>query len=379
MKRFVWFSLNFLGVLSSCDYLRSTERESRDPAIEIQALSQITDETQRELRALQLLAAYPQESTNLCRFITSPAGNQQCVQYANRPHLWSVSSTETWKEGFFFSRLYFPSTETFSVVSEAGICGTDARCILADALQKAKDGDEGTSQRRCAALATNEAKWECFFQSSEVLQPVSYDKAVVFCLQAGSFAPECHNHLVLRLVQDGWISSEKHNLYRSQIETYWKSSSYAYMLLDVYWSALASRVLGVIQPFSIEDIPTSETDFIPHLHSALALRAVFSSQPLDTLQKALRETIDLPKAHGPNSPVFQPKVVWQADSEHQWIHFCDLRGGIRPVSLIPAEDQKLAIMTAAMMTIPPKKHLVEMFASDSSPLVRWASRQLLLQ
>lgn len=365
--------------LLSCDILSfSASPKIKTAESEIAELSHISDDTQRELRALQLLAEYPQQSAALCSFITSHSGTQQCMQYANRPHLWTVSSADTWKGGFFFSRLLFPEMDIPILVPDSGACGSDARCLLDEARALAKTGNVKKAQQRCAALSVDEAKWECFFQASEVVQPVSYEQSVGFCVQAGSFAPECHNHLLLRLVQDGWLSPEKHRLYRSQIETYWQSSAYAKQLLDVYWSALSSRVVGVVQPFSMEDVPTSDEAFTPHLHSALALRVIFAPDPVQLLKESLMNTMQLSKAHGPNSPVFQPKNVWSADTEHEWIHFCDLRGGIRPMSVVPEEDQKLAIMTAAMMTIPPQKHLVEMFESDSSALVRWASQQLLL-
>lgn len=334
---------------------------------------------EQELQALVLLRDYPQQYETLCGFVSSKEGRTTCQTYATRPHLWTISSQDApyWSEGFFFSRILFPNVVVPKVQANDLQCTGSEDCIFQQAHIQARKGKIEEVKGLCASLTKQRQRWECMFQSSEKIEPADYTQGVALCLQSGSFAPECHNHLVLRLVQNGWLNPQKHEKNRTAIQEFWSDPAYVSMLLDVYWSALSSRVLGVTQPFSVEDVPVSSPRFIPHLHSAIALRVIFSDSPFLQAKKSMRETMQLTKAHGPNSPLFQPKRVWTADTQHEWIHFCDIRGGIRPTSQNVEEDLKLALMTAAMMTIPPKIHIVHELASEESSLLMWAKEQLL--
>ena len=334
---------------------------------------------EQELKALIMLRENPEDYETLCAFVSSQKGKETCQTYASRPHLWTISSQNApkWAGGFFFERILFPDSPIPSVQPYDTLCKGDERCLFTQALTQARIGAVKKTKELCASLSSQRQRWECMFQSSEKIEPPDYKQGVELCLQSGSFAPECHNHLVLRLVQHGWLNPKKHDVFRQEIVHMWKEPSYSSMLLDVYWSALASRVLGVTQPFSVEDVPVASQDFVHHLHSAIALRVIFSKSPFALAKKSTSQTVHLNKAHGPNSPVFQPKRVWNGDTEHTWIHFCDIRGGIRPTTTDSDDDIRLALMTAAMMTIPPKIQLVEELAIDGSPVIIWAKEQLL--
>ena len=354
---------------------QTTKEESSD----IRTLLSNTPKEEQELKALNLLRENPEQFEQICTYIISKEGKETCRTYASRPHLWTISSKEApvWNGGYFFSRILFPTSQLPKVIPNDTVCRGDSSCLFQTSIQKAKEGKSEESKNICASIYNERQKWECMFQVSEQIQPPQYKAAVEMCLLAGSFAPECHNHLILRLVQNAWLNADKHKRYREEIESYWGKGLYSKMLLDLYWSALASRTLGVLQPFSIEDVPVQTNDFMVHIHSALALRVIFASNPLALAQKSKIETQHLDKAHGPNSPIFIPKRVWSGDTEHVWIHFCDLRGGIRPISSNPDEDLRLALMTAAMMTNPPKIELVNKLSENGTPLILWAKEQLL--
>lgn len=359
--------------------LITSSQTTREEASDIDAVLSSLPPEEQELKALNLLRENPEQFEKICSYIRTENGKETCRTYESRPHLWTISSQDApvWNGGYFFSRILFPRTHLPQVIANDAGCNGNSSCLFQKSIQLANTGKSEESKNICASITNERQQWECMFQVSEQIKPPQYDAAVEMCLLSGSFSPECHNHLILRLVQDAWLSPQKHERYRSQIESYWGKGEYTKMLLDVYWSALASRTLGVLQPFSLEDVPVQTEDFMVHLHSALALRVIFSSDPLSLAKKSKKETLHLDKAHGPNSPVFIPKRVWNADEEHAWVHFCDVRGGVRPTSSDPDEDLRLALMTAAMMTNPPKIDLIHQLSETGTPLVLWSKEKLL--
>jgi hypothetical protein len=365
-----------LGCTTEPSWSTRYENEPQETLLKVQ---RHIDVEEREIIALRLLALYPKDHLSICVLVESSSGKKMCTQYANRPHLWTIAKEKTpnWEGGYFFERILFPPTEIPVPIKDSSLCSDQEHCLIDKALEHARHGAVKKAQNRCAAIQKERIRWECMFQASEAVRPTQYAAGVELCLLSGNFAPECHNHLLLRMVQEGWLSEKKHEDFRNEIQAQWGKGLYSEMLLDLYWSALASRVLGVTQPFSVEDVPVVSDRFLPHLHSALALRTIFTADPMTLVQRAKKETTQLEKAHGPNSPVFQPRRVWKGDTSHSWIHFCDLRGGIRPTSTNPEEDIKLAIMTAAMMTVPPKTEVIQQLSKDSSSLIRWAASELL--
>ena len=121
---------------------------------------------------------------------------------------------------------------------------------------------------------------------------------------------------------------------------------------DVYWSIVAFRVVGMEYPLDTARFLDWPDSFQPHLRSIVALRMWEEEDAFLKSQRALKgEMMRVAKARGPNAPRFSPKEKWAIrDGNMQWIRFCDLRGGHRPVHSNPDIDLAWALLTAFSMS-----------------------------
>ncbi len=346
-------------------------------------LSEIVENEAKESQEpilLDILSKHPKDASRICARLHSDTAKAYCARYQTRPHLWTIATEDTaplWTGGVFLERVIFPAVEKKKIEPIASSCGDNVSCVQRDAGVAAAGGQADRALGLCASLEPGRARWDCMFTASEQLVPPAYRSAVQLCLEAGPYAPECHNHLLLKMATWGWIDPSKHQTNMEQIGSFWSNSQYNLQLMDLYWSMVAARVAGVTQPFAMEDFESYPPAFSPHLRSAIALRAIFAADPVAQASQAQQvDHMQLTKAHGPNSPRFRPRPIWSVDSKHRWIYFCDIRGGLRPTSDDPVQDMKLALMTAAAMHVPPRRELIVSFLADENALVRWAAQAL---
>ena len=312
------------------------ERYAEQPDKTLVEITAKTDVAEQESILLEILSKYPQDVDRICTKLQSATAKEHCERYRTRPHLWSISTVETapsWSGGFFSERVMFPPVPRKKILPLNPSCTNVISCAQQEAVLAAKGGNVENALGLCAALEEGRSKWDCMFTASEFIPPPDYSSAVRLCLEAGPYAPECHNHLLLKMATWGWIDFRKHQKNLEQIFSKWSDPLYNQQLEDVYWSMVAARVAGVTQPFAMEDFEEYPTQFAPHLRSAIALRSIFAQDPISLAEKVQTvEHLQLTKAHGPNSPIFQPRSVWKVNPKYKWIYFCDIRGGVRPTS-----------------------------------------------
>ena len=99
---------------------------------------------------------------------------------------------------------------------------------------------------------------------------------------------------------------------------------------------------------------------------------------MQTIHRALRgESLRLSKARGPGAPRYSPRPLWKTRTDNlNWIRFCDIRGGWRPVHDTPEIDITWALLTASAMANPPRLDFWENL-DQSNWEVRWAMAHLL--
>ncbi|MEC7984180.1 MAG: hypothetical protein VX278_03395 [Myxococcota bacterium] len=356
-------------------------RYEEEPEATIAAVLEIDSITERESVLLDILSKNPKDVERICPHLQSKSAQEYCQRYRTRPHLWSISPSKgapNWTGGHFSERLLFPSHSLETITPIRPSCATELSCAQKDAIVAAQQGNVEASMGLCASLEEGRIRWDCMFRASESIPPPNYSGAVRLCLHAGAYAPECHNHLLLKMATWAWIDLKKHQSAVSQFSKYWQDSLYTEQLKDVYWSMVASRVAGVTQPFAMEDFNDYPSEFDTHLRSAISLRAIFAADPSLMAEDAQRKDhLQLTKAHGPNSPRFKPRPVWETGSEYEWIYYCDIRGGMRPTSTDSRVDMKFALMTAAAMHNPPKTDLIRLYQSDEDASVQAAAQTLL--
>ena len=201
----------------------------------------------------------------------------------------------SWHSGRLGERLVFPfgySANNFSRDSSTS-CGNQAKavCIEKKSLAAAQQGDEFGVASVCLRHETQRSISDCFFTAAESMPVALYGKAVALCANSGSYAPECHNHLVLRAAVAGWTDAAKHQQFVALMKAQWASyPKYTRELVDVYWSIVAARVAGMMQPFEAEVFAGFPVEFAPHLRSAVALRVIHQQDPFKKAQEALTGT-----------------------------------------------------------------------------------------
>ena len=333
------------------------------------------DQLMRDTVILSIVDALPNQSHALCSKLVSEVARSRCLRFQQRPHLWTIapaaSSQTTWRSGRLGERLFFPygyPVKPFSPALSIS-CGeqTKAVCIEKKALAAAQQGDEVSVASFCLLHETQRSVRDCFFTAAEALPVELYSKAISLCLNSGSYGPECHNHLVLRAAVEGWTDATKHKKFVDLIKAQWVDyPEYGKQIVDVYWSIVAARVAGMIQPFEAKVFVDFPAAFAPHLRSAIALRVIHQQHPFKKAQEVRTGgSHSLPKAHGPNSPVFQPRPLWRNTEEGQWVYFCDIRGGMRPYDTDPTTDMDIAVLTALAMRNPPAIQFIQAKASNS--------------
>jgi hypothetical protein len=336
---------------------------SVDPKLTLKRIDAIASSEEKEMVLLGLLQGWPKDAESICSLVKSDHGVDYCRRYKSRPHLWTLSTEEDqiiWNQGIFHERLFFPvEIETTSMPAA---CPFDDNTCIEGRLEKGilnKNTDEIVSV--CNSYSHARGISDCLFRASESWTNKwgGYVSSASLCQQSGSFQAECHHHLLLALAVRYQTDSAQHQNIIDEIEGYWKAfPEYSHELKEMYFAIIASRVVGVIQPFR-----WSEWDFLPpqHIHSALGLRLVREDEPLQRLEMIkTKDEHYLEKSYGPGTQIFQPKQVWP--NGEGGVYFCDIRGGQRPTSKNNEDDILLALLSASAMMNPPRKTLIQSIA-----------------
>lgn len=344
------------------------ELYSDDPIVTLKKIERLSSSKEKELILLGLLQNRPKDAESICSLVSSDNGVDYCRRYKSRPHLWTLSTEEDpiiWNQGIFHERLFFP-TNVENIKLPAACPLDDNTCIEASLEREVLNKDTDVILSICNSYSHARGISDCLFRASESWTNKwgGYVSSASLCQHSGPFQAECHHHLLLALAVRYQSDSAQHQSVLDEIEGYWKAfPKYSHELKEMYFAIVASRVVGVIQPFR-----WSEWDFVPahHIHSALGLRLVREDSPLKRLETiGDKDEHYLEKSYGPGTQIFQPDQVWPHGESG--LYFCDIRGGQRPTSKNQEDDILLALISAAAMMNPPRRTVIQSIAqSDRS-------------
>ena len=321
-----------------------------------QVLSEILenkDAILRESEILEIIEAYPQKSQELCQYIKSDAGKGKCRRFQERPHLWTVNLEQKpyWTSGMFDERVLFPELPLQQIPSYEKSQCKDRICVENSMKKFAKEGNIGGIWSACNVLSVNSKDKndrgysDCLFRGAESLDVQYYKDAVWMCQNAVPYQPECHNHVLLKIVSQNDIYMERHQKSLEIILDVWKEHpKYQKEIENVYWSLVGSRMLGTFKPIERKWIAPYQNHLYPYLNNALALRLVTASDPIAEYEKLMEgTTINPPKAPSPDHPNFISKRF----QSNKGVYLCDFRCGKRMVRKNQREDFILALYYVA--------------------------------
>lgn len=311
---------------------------------------------------LSVLSNMPEAADSICPKLTNSTAQQTCKRYQQRPHLQSISPAEQpiWSGGDLGERTVFPrefipleSEYTSDIVQRL-----DASCLESSICLQMKAEEHVLINWQhgavlCQAMAGTLSQSDCLFHIAESL-PVHverYESAAKLCSLSGGFSGECHNHVLLKYATKMYDRVDWHQQLINKFTSLY-SPEYAERLSSVYWSIVAFRVVGMEYPLDTARFLDWPAEFLPHLRSIVALRMWEEEDAWQKSKRALKgEMMRVAKARGPNAPRFTPTEKWSnRDEKMQWIRFCDLRGGHRPVHINPEIDLAWALLTAFSMS-----------------------------
>lgn len=345
-----------------------SEKEINWPALYVEDKAEfdrlLTQEStlQQQNILLLVLSNMPETAASICPKLTNTTAKQTCKRYQQRPHLQTISSADQsfWAGGDLGERTVFPrefipleSEYTSSITNQLeDSCAKSSICLQMKAEEHVLvDWRQGAVL--CQAMDSKLAQSDCLFHIAESL-PVHverYESAAKLCSLSGGFSGECHNHVLLNYATKMYDRPDWHEQLIQKFNVLY-SPAYAERLSSVYWSIVAFRVVGMEYPLDTARFLDWPEEFLPHLRSVVALRMWEEEDVWQKSKRALKgEIMRVAKARGPNAPRFTPAEKWRnRDANMQWIRFCDLRGGHRPVHTNPEIDLAWALLTAFAMS-----------------------------
>lgn len=365
-----------------------------DPARTTQEISALGDPILREAAVVELAEAFPGQVGQLCAGLSAGPGKTRCDRLNARPHLWSVpvdASAGRQRRGRLdlSPRLVARWDEVAPAPTECA--AGDGTCIETAAMAAAAGGQTWLAGGLCKAFAAPLLLQDCAFAASEAVPwgPELYAQAVPLCGLSGSYAPECHGHLLLRMrSQDPSAGGDQvpWDTLRAEaqgIRGFWQGvdPNGARLALDHYWAVVGGRVLGAVPTWPVDALDQLPPEAAPHVRSALAERAIRSPDPVMTAQQALAGTQrSLPRAADAGAHDAGRAQPWQGISTGsrpgRLIPYRDVSGATRWSVDDPETDLGLALLTASVLLGPDGRPVLEHFAAHDNATLAWAARRL---
>ena len=168
------------------------------------------------------------------------------------------------------------------------------------------------------------------------------------CVNAGGFSAECHGHLLFRMADACQLKWDCHLNHQAHIKSQWGDhAKYATLIADKYWSIVAFKTVGQLQPYRASEYHSAPQAFLPYQQSALALRLILAGKPRSALSSDLEE-LHLPRVPGPNAPRLSSKKIATSLCKGG-ISVLDIRGGCRPSSTNKELDADLAWISSSLL------------------------------
>lgn len=387
----------------------AADRASRfgtEPEVVIAEVLALADPVAREAAIVEILEAHPGETGILCEALAEGPVRRRCERYNSRPHLWTIGvdgeagapSAASGSRpvldhrpggGPLGVRGVLPELGVAPAVADPGACSEGrVSCLEAEALAAAAAGEPERAAARCAALDTDRGRQDCFFRAAEALPrgPERYGEGTALCLQAGTFAPECHGHLILALsegvepaldpAQDAAAAALAEG-----ITAWWagRDPAFGALAVDAFWA----RHLDWQRPMPLAAFaPAARTlpeAARPHLVAALAFRVSEAADPVAAAQAWWRGTG--PPVPEPRHEGMTQRRLWLRDlpGEEQLraARLPSSLDGRRPVHPDLATDVELVLLELAARRGEGDIEAVAARAAHPDPLVRWSVARIL--
>lgn len=381
-------------------------RFGAEPEVVIAEVRSLEDPVVQEAAVVALLEAHPGRTGALCEALDVGPLRDRCERYNSRPHLWTVAVEGASTEGVGAPRrsarldprpgggpldvrgvppqLALPAPEADAGPCEAG----RVSCLETEALDAAAAGEPERAAARCAALPTVRGQQDCLFRAAEALAagPGTYGEATTLCLLAGSFAPECHGHVLMRRsdVLEPALDPDRDAAAAVEAEAiaaWWSSRDPAFgaLAVDAFWASHLDLQRPLPLPAFSEAAATLPEAARPHLVTALGFRVSTAEDPV---------AHGLAWWKGAGSPVPEPSLdgvvtrrLWLRDlpgEEH--IPAAALPAaldGRRPVHADLDTDLVLVLLELAARQETPDVDAIAAQAAHPEALVRWSVARLL--
>ena len=382
----------------------------------------MTDPVAQEIVVLALLEAYPGQTGALCERLRPGPVQERCTRYNERPHLWTIPTETPAAAGSAGApgeapppgsgdgehplgppltvskrlgggpanvRQLLPEIGLSPVVADPGSCPPERPvCLEQEAERLSGAGKADLAAARCAALADDRGRQDCYFRAAEALPAgnARYPTGVELCGRAGSFGPECHGHVILAMSTDaGRPFTEEGDalatVRAARIEAYWaeRDPDFGALAVDQFWSTwLGWQELPEPEGFrvSADRLPAAAA---PHVRAALAFRVSEAPTPVAAADQWW-------SGAGPILPVVPLDHVRQAmlwvvelpgEEQIPAAYLAPVAGGRRPTSERPSVDLKLALIEVLARREPARVDAIALLAKDKEWVVRWSVARVL--
>jgi len=361
------------------------------------AVLALEDPVAQEVAVVALVEAFPGETGALCAELSSGPVRTRCERFDSRPHLRTQEPPPTAGPGIpqpprvasgpSNQRILLPTDGLTALTPDPGGCVTgQAMCLEQEAESLGRREQVEAAAARCAAMPEGKGQQDCFFRAAEALpgSPDNYAGGVALCQHAGSYAPECHAHVLIKL-SDGAgarLSTSGNASATTRAEAImgaWETSDpgFGALAVDQFWSTYLhwAEIPG---PEALDGVGLPAAAG-PHLR---ALRAVSVSGAADVVVAAEAWRAGT----GPVVPtVTSAEVVctdlWQFDLPGEGavpaVLLTAVAGGRRPSSDDPVTDQLLVVLEVLGRRAQPDLDAIAAQAGHADPHVRWSVARVL--
>lgn len=280
----------------------------------------------------------------------------------------------------------------------------DQRTCLEFNARRAAERDElDWGAALCHQIVGDPGTWECFFRMAEAYNRVQggrgYEHTAALCAESGSFAPNCHQHVVMAIAErapaadepraEGWVPISAKV---AKVEAFWAEidPDFGRVMGQIAWGKIAAVSYSRAQTVTGDVFDHTPDAADPQLLAAAAFRLVEDEgEYFGGLEDAV-ETLDAAVASRseswkpPDGGFRQSRIagdLWPTDrpGDASMPAIPHLAVGRRTVGTTAEADQAIVLIEAAARMFPPLEPLIEDGQAHEDVRVRWTAERVMAQ